>query len=235
MIGMSDISAWPVKLTREQQKAAKQRRKDFDAALKREGRAAGWQCASGAVFRQFGDWFVSLLPSLLWERGAVVRMIIKPMALDPLFWDIAGLKENEEMPLSFRATGAWVLRPRSTDDHIGLHIVEVEPLATEVLRWCSERASEILENVSVQSMLAAIPDRECPRGQERALAICLHILAEDLDGAIDLCRTDDPDAHPMMREGGGFTTHNPDGTISTFLDQASDWIARERRNKLHAV
>ena len=235
MTGMSDIPAWPAKLTREQQKAAKQRSKDFDAALKREARAAGWRYARGDIFRQFGDWFVSILPSLLWERGAVVRMMIKPMALDPLFWDIAGIKENEELPLSFRATGAWVLRPRSTDDHIGLHIVEVEPLATEVLRWGSEQASEMLKNVSVQSMLAAIPERDRPRGQHRALAICLHILAEDLDGAIGLCRTDDPDAHPMTREGGGFTTHNPDGTISTFLDQARDWIASKRRKELHAV
>ena len=95
---MSDLPVWPAKLTREQQKAAKQRGKDFDAALKVRSRAAGWRFARGEVFRQTGDWFISILPSLLWERGALVRMTVKPMTLDPLFWQIVGLSENEALP-----------------------------------------------------------------------------------------------------------------------------------------
>ena len=226
---------WPAKLTREQRKAVKLRCADFDTALKRIARSAAWRFADGEVFRQTGDWFISLLPSLLWERGAAVRMIVKPMALDPLFWDIAGLSENEALPLSFRAKGAWVLRPPSTDDYVGLSTSQVEPLATEVMDWCNQRASEVLQSISTASMLAALPDEDQLRGQKRALAICLHIMAGDLDAAIHLCRVDDPDAHPLIRENGGFTTPNSDGSISTFLDQASDWIARKRRSELHLV
>lgn len=105
---MIDIPAWPAKLTREEQKAVKQRSNDFDAALKRDARAAGWRYARGTIFRQSADWFISILPSLLWKRGAVVRIMVKPMAIDPLFWDIVGLTNNNTPPLSFRATGAWV-------------------------------------------------------------------------------------------------------------------------------
>ena len=232
---MNDLPARPAKLTREQQKAAKQRGKDFDAALKRGACSAGWRYARGEVFRQSGDWFISIMPSLLWERGVVVRMMVKPMALDPLFWDIVGLNENEALPLSFRATGAWVLRPPSTDEHVGLNTAEVQALSVEVWEWSNRRATEILKTISIETMLTALPSGENLGGQPRALATCLHILLDDLDGAMRLCRIDDAETHPLMREGGGFTTHNRDGSISTFLDQARDWIARKRRGELSVV
>jgi hypothetical protein len=232
---MNDFPTRPARLTREQQKALKQRGKDFDAALKQGTRAAGWRYARGEIFRQSGDWFINVLPWLHWERGAGVHMMVKPMALDPLFWDIVGLSENEALPLSFRATGAWVLRPPSTDDHVGPDTSAVETLAAEVLEWGDQRASEILDSISVEAMLASLPSEENLAGQPRALATCLHILAKDLDGAMRLCRVDDSEAHPLMREAGGFTTHNFDGSISTFLDQARDWIARKRRGELSVV
>jgi hypothetical protein len=60
---MTDIPAWPANLPREQQKAVKKRSECFDAALKRDARAAGWRYARGTIFRQSGGWFISILPS----------------------------------------------------------------------------------------------------------------------------------------------------------------------------
>ncbi|MFK4875376.1 hypothetical protein [Novosphingobium sp. ZW T3_23] len=145
------------------------------------------------------------------------------------------MRDNEALPLSFRATGAWVLRPASVDGHIGLSTFEVGSLATQVLEWCDQRAAALLQSISLKSMLFALPDEQHLRGQNRALAICLHIMMNDLEEAMRLCRIDDPAAHPLMREGGGFTTHNPDGSVSTFLDQARDWIARKRRGELQSL
>lgn len=229
---MNELPPWPAKLTREQQKAVKQRGRDFDAALKGQSRGAGWRFAGGEVFRQTGDWFIGILPSLLWERGALVRMMVKPMTLDPLFWDIVGLSENEALPLSFRATGAWVLRPPSIEGHAGPNTTQVQQLATEVLDWCNQRTAEVLHSISIASMLAALPEEEHLRGQNLALAICLRIMMDDLEGAARLCRINAPATHPLIREAGGFTTHNSDGSICTFLDQARDWIALKRREGL---
>jgi hypothetical protein len=228
-------AVWPTKLTREQQKAVKQRSKDFDAALKARARAAGWRYARGEVFRQAGDWFVSVFPSLLWEQGALARLMIKPMALDPLFWDIVGLPENRDLPLSFRATGAWVLRPRTLDETVALDIGEIDALADALLAWSDERSKKSLAKASVQTMLADLPNIPELGGQPLALATCLHILADDLDGAMRLCRISDPDAHPLMREGGGFSTHNRDGLESTFIEQAREWIAARRRGAITTV
>ncbi len=228
------IPKWPAKLTREQQKAVKQRSNDFDAALKRDARAAGWRYARGTIFRQSADWFISILPSLLWERGAIVRLMVKPMAIDPLFWEIVGLNENNALPLSFRATGAWVLQPPSTESCVGLHTIEVEMLAKDVFEWGNNQVSQILASISIASMLGDLAESHQVRAH-RALAICLHILAKDIDGAFQLCRLNDPDSHPLMQETGGFTTHNSDGSVSTFLDQARDWIARKRREEMIVV
>lgn len=232
---MSEVPVWPAKLTREQQRAVKQRSKDFDAALKAKARAAGWRYARGEMFKQAGDWFVSVLPSLLWQRGALARLMIKPMALDPLFWDIVGLPENRKLPLSFRATGAWVLRPTTLDEPVALDIGDIDPLADALLTWSNGRSEKALAGASVQAMLADLPNESELRGQPRALATCLRIMANDLDGAMRLCRICDPDAHPLMREGGGFTTHNRDGSTSTFVDQARDWIAVRRRSAISVI
>ena len=231
---MNDIPEWPTKLTREKHRAAKQRGKDFEVALKRDARAAGWRYARSSVFRQSGDWFISILPSLLWERGVFVRMLVKPMALDPLFWDIVGLSENNMLPLSFRETGAWVLRPPWIESCIGLNAIEVELLAKDVFDWGNMQMSQTLAIISITSMLAALSESNQVRNR-LALAICLHILAKDMDSAFKLCRLNDPDTHPSMRENGGFSTRNCDGSYSTFLDQARDWIARKRREELIVV
>ena len=222
-------------MTRDEQKSAKQRGKDFDAAIKREARKAGWRFAGGDVFRQSGDWFIGVTSWLLWGRGAVVRIMIKPMALDPLFWSIVGLTENEALPLSFRTTGAWVLRPPSIENHVGLDVVEVEALASEVLTWANQRSTELLETISLETMLAELAYSQPLHGQHCALAACLHILAGEDEAAMLLCRTDDNNDHPLVRESGGFVTHNGDGSISTFLEQARDWIALKRRHDLALV
>jgi hypothetical protein len=232
---MNDIPIWPAKLTREQQKVARKRGKDFDAALKRGAKAAGWRFAGGQVFQQSGEWFISILTTLLWERGVWASIMIKPMALDALFWDIVGLSENESLPLSFRANGAWVLRTRVVEDYTALDVTEVDQLAAHVFEWGNRRASDILSIISVKMMLRELSLEMPVRGQSRALAICLTILAGDLEEAMQLCRLDDPDTHPQVGDLGGFNTINPDGSCSTFLDQARDWIARKRRDELTVV
>ncbi|WP_374526410.1 hypothetical protein [Sphingopyxis sp.] len=231
---MDEIPHRPGKLTREQQRAVKQRQKDFAAALKSQARAAHWRYAGGWIFRQSGDWFVDVLPWLLPERGAGLRLLIKPMALDPLFWDIVGASENHSLPLSFRANGAWVLRPATIDSQAGLDQADVELLATEVLGVADRQTEALLETMSLESMLAALPDKDDLFGQQRVLAICLLILAGQTETAFDLCRISSSEDHPIVR-GSGFLTRNPDGSVSTFLDQARDWIARERRGALRIV
>ena len=181
------VSAWPTKMTHEEKRVVKQREKDFQAALKANSRAAGWRYAASDIFRQQGEWFVSILPSLTWQRGVRMQLMVKPMALDSLFWDIVGVEENSSLPLSFRARGAWVLRPVTFLGPILLDIEEPDVLARRLLEWANEHVSQSLQTASVQQMLDDLPDPSDPRCS-RALGVCLNILNDDLDRAMRICQ-----------------------------------------------
>jgi hypothetical protein len=227
-----DPQPWPPKLSREERRWVKQRGKEFQTALKAEGRRRGWRYAGGELFQQDGEWFASVLPFLQWERGAVVRFSLKPMRLEPLFWDIVGLPENNGLPLSFRANGAWVLRPPAKERRVGPAMSEVTALAELVASSADEQLRQSRDTRSTGQMLRELTHAGPVVGHQRALAICLHILGNDLDGALDLCRAI---ARKDISDTGGFATVNPDGTASTFLEQAEGWIIAKRRSAMRLV
>lgn len=67
------IPDYPRSQTREQARQIKARDKAFNDALKACIKGTGWQMAQGEIFRQDGDWFVSNLPTLGYERGVKMR------------------------------------------------------------------------------------------------------------------------------------------------------------------
>lgn len=219
-----DLPVWPAKLTREQQRAVKQRKRVFELALKQAGRTRGWRYAGGELFRQDGEWIATVSPWLLWERGALMQFRLKPMALDLLFWEIVGLPENSRLPLSFRVTGAWVLRPPSQELQIGRAESEPDRLAEMVVDASDAELVQSRGDRSVESILAELREIQSLSGQTQAVAICLQILAGNLDEALALCGTD------PAGSGGGFLSGN-----LTFLDQAKDWIVAKRRDAIAQV
>jgi hypothetical protein len=212
----ADIPRRPARVSREEARSAKERAKVFSAALKVEAKASGWRYANGGVFRQHGDWFVNVLPSLLWERGVKATSFAKPMAVDPVFWRIVGLPQNEKLPLSFRANGAWVLRPPFSEAFIALDERESERLAREFVEWSTDRLTEVSAS-SVETLLAELEGLGARRKGYVALEICLHLLRDDSASAEEICRT------LTTKETGGFVTGS-----RTFIDQAKDWLATMR-------
>lgn len=216
----SDIPERPVRITRDEAKAAKAREAAFDAHLKRLSRLHGWRFTRGTLFRDVDGWFVDTMPSLLWGRGAVTSIRAKPMGVDPVFWEIVGLPENQEQPLSFRAIGAWVLRAPSGQEHIALGETDPQLLAEALLQRATGRLAD-LGPVSPRAQADAIEAMGDLRIHFAALEICLRIMDEDLETALALCsdRADD--------DSGGFQTGD-----RTFFDQARDWIVRTRRSRI---
>jgi len=206
----------PTRVTREQARQAKEREKLFLAALKAVARTAGWKFANGGIFRQHGDWFVSVLPRLLWGRGIASMLFAKPMAIDPLFWRVVGLPENERLPLSFRANGAWVLRPPFSEANIALDEADPERLANDFVRWAGEQLPAVASRTpaTLLSEIEGLGDR---RLHFAALEICLRLMLDDWGGALALCEGRGPNDY------GGFGS----GT-TTFFDWAREWIAAER-------
>src|SRR6185437_12455637 len=89
---------------------AKQRRaldKALGLALRKQAKGTGWRVSQGVLFRALDGWFLSA-PTAVWigRRKTQAEVFCKPMALDPIFWEIVETESNANMPLSFRHQGA---------------------------------------------------------------------------------------------------------------------------------
>lgn len=93
------------------QSVAKRRRvfeKELLAALGPAIKGTGWKKSGSTLFRQSGNYFQEIRISVsLYDGKTGVTHYIKPMALDPILWDVLGLSENASEPLSFRTNGAF--------------------------------------------------------------------------------------------------------------------------------
>jgi hypothetical protein len=83
----------------------------FDAAVKPLLLERGWKVAGGGfVYRVRGD-YIYWLPMSRPRRGPLCGTLqTKPLALDPVFWDIVGLSELRSRRPAFRLQGAFTLR-----------------------------------------------------------------------------------------------------------------------------
>jgi hypothetical protein len=70
------------------------------------------------------------------------------MALDPVFWDLVGLPENRNLPLSFRRVGAWTCSaPYFAESELKEH-ADPSVLAARAI----ESADEYLKQLDTYSM-----------------------------------------------------------------------------------
>ncbi len=119
------------------------------------------------------------------------------------------------------------MRPESKAEAIAFGESSVIELADKVVEW-SNAQLKFCASWSIDDMLLALGPEAELHHQSRTLAICLHLLNRDFDKAQYLCRQAG-DQKPLAADGGGFTTGHPDGTRSTFNQQALEWIAQKRR------
>lgn len=144
---------------------ASQRRaqeKQFDKTLKRAASGSGWRHARGSLFREYCGWFVEVQTIVhRSESRTLVRLHVKPMALDPLYWSIVGLGENRKEPLSFRAHGAWVCRtPTIEETEFADSDTSPEDLARKIFAWADTRLPPI-ENLGADAFLDLLRHGHC--------------------------------------------------------------------------
>jgi hypothetical protein len=96
------------------------------------------------------------------------------MALDPLFWDIVGLPENVELPLSFRAFGAWVCRgPAITESEIDEDDGSPATIASNVLSWANEQIALPMLTADLDAYLAFLQSAGKGFFASRVTMLCL--------------------------------------------------------------
>ena len=218
----NDIPEFPRRMSREEARQIKERKNAFKVALKTQAKGTGWRHADGSIFKQKDEWFLCNSPSLAYKSGVILQWKCKPMAIDPLFWEIFHLEENRKQPLSFRDRGAWTIRPLGPNKYIARDETSPEKLAEAVIQWSNKRREEVAD-LTLDVMLANLGPLN-KLSANKAEAICLLILLGQLDEAERLCRESDP------KDSGGYTSARKNGG-DRFYDYALDWIANKKASK----
>jgi hypothetical protein len=204
-------------------KAEEKSRKAFGKAvaaeLKKRAKSSGWKFSQGWLFRQQGEWFIDARPAV-WviEPRTTFDLFAKPMAIDPVFWDIVDTPDNNDTPLSFRLFGAWT--------------VSTPAITSTDLRESSDAAALAVEILAVaeRELDAASPELSLERFLQRAGAVrpgrsgsawisalvCGLALQGRRDEIRELCF-----AAQARDEGGGYSVGS-----KSFVDLTLEWLTR---------
>lgn len=205
---------------RLEQKGRRLLEKALAKALRSRAKGTGWKVCQGCLFLEDDGWFVEARPAVYINAyRSTVSLYAKPMAADPLFWEIVDLVENNSLPLSFRAFGAWTLRmPQIVEldldetgkDESGLADAVIGAASVELKRWKSRRSiAGLLEK------LQELHDRD-ERRPYLAGEVCLLLLLGEREAATDICVS-------AREQGlsGSFQVGD-----QTFVDLALQWLAK---------
>jgi hypothetical protein len=199
-------------------------RKAFKAALKQQAKGTSWGTVQGALFRNLGGWFLSA-PAGVWlgRRKTRIELSCKPMALDPLFWDIVQAETNAQLPLSFRYSGAWTCH---TPPIVGCDIEEQsrdpDALVADALVWLDAQVGQF-KSWTVQQFLQQM--QQHPRATSyRATIITTLFLLEDYAAGEELCNEAIAQA-----DACGFDVSQDSESSQSFPELALAWLSRKRR------
>jgi hypothetical protein len=99
-------------MTREERTARKEFREAFVKALPTAAKSTRFTIAKGGLYDDRDGWFVAI-GVMLYPDQMRTRLVahIKPMVIDPIFWDVMGLGEEWRRPLWKRHLGLALRDP----------------------------------------------------------------------------------------------------------------------------
>lgn len=203
-----------LKITRAQESARHAYRRALEKAVRAASKGSGWRTIEGCLFREQAGWFVSVCPSVfIYEEATKAIVSAKPMAIDPVFWDIVGLPENADAPLSFRLNGAWACHPPHFGEVPIEENAEANVVAARLIDTANERLAAV-ERWSVEDFLQLCRTRGATEDSYLPCVVTsLVTLGRDSE-ALDACKS-----AKARGNSGGFLS--PDGSFS---EMAIRWI-----------
>jgi hypothetical protein len=207
-------------VTREEKKLRRVLVKDEALQMKSAAAASGWKHAAGFVFQEHSGWFIELTSGTHPDQATTTaRLYVKPMALDPVFWDMVGLPENARQPLSFRARGAWTCSSPDVAELVFSDAgLDAAGIVARVLHWAAEEIAARGDDWTVETFVDRIVSH--PRQIEAFSWLPALTAGLVLAGRPDLAR-EQCLAAQRAGESGGFVAGS-----DTFPDMAIAWIDR---------
>lgn len=205
------------KITRAEESARHAYRRSLEKCLRMQARNAGWKSAGGLIFREQTGWFIWASPSVyIYEHVTKAVISVKPMAIDPIFWDLVGLPENRAQPLSFRANGAWTCRPpyftESEIEEQHDHTVVADRLVADA----TDQLEAVLRSYTIDAFLLTCRDGAGAKGSYLACVVTTLIALGREDEALATCEEASTNGFD-----GGFLS--PQGS---FVNMAAAYLQR---------
>lgn len=199
--------------------SSSQRRKfeaDVLKALRTTLKGTLWKKSSYAVFGQTeGRFFSASFNVWLNQDKTVWQFEAKPMSVDPIFWSIMDMVENEEEPLSLRALGSFVCSalPVATAE-VKTSDYSEERMASDFVGWIRDRARAFLEGDAQHafSNLVERHDNYRERGAYAATLICSLLDEDRVDRAVEVAKS--------IVEGERSTSHTQTTNGRSFYELA---------------
>lgn len=208
---------------------------DFQRALEVRLDQTEWCFAYGVFSQDVGGWYVSSIPRLTCRTGVVLHLAYKPMAADRLFWDMVGLSSESKDTLSFRNRRLWTLQAPQHIEHLGEGVSNIEELAEFAIDRTQNWLAANHEQFAVSDMLKDLSHRDQLSENDRMLAICLAVLADDDQAArrlvIDGVAQDLSDNTCASTYG----IIDKEGCSVSLLDKAKAWLVAKRRDGMKLI
>ncbi len=213
------------KITRQEESARHAYRRALTKATHEAAKGSGWKCSGGMLFRDVAGWFFDAYPMVaIYWRETRIALHVKPMGVDPIFWDVVDMRENRDRSLSFRGRGAWVCRaPPIEEGAIDECGMDAEAAAREFVRWTVDAADRAWRPLSLRGFFELLENVERPGPFNPFLAT--KIVTQILMG-------DEEEARRLAREAkergdvGGFTAQG------TFPEMALRWLDSRRSTRV---
>ncbi len=205
------------KVTRAEESARHAYRRSLEKSVRVQAKSTGWKSASGSIFREQAGWFIEASSSVyIYEHLTKAVISVKPMAIDPIFWDLVGLPENREQPLSFRAKGAWTCRPPyyaelDIEEHTDTAFV-----ADRLIAAATDQLENVLRSYSLDAFLLTCRDGAGTNGSYLSCVVTTLIALGREDEALAACE----EASTRGLDGGFLA---PEGS---FVDMATAYLRR---------
>jgi hypothetical protein len=206
---------------------AKRRRtfeKELLAALGPALKGTGWKKSGCVLFKDSGGLFQEIAISVFLNDVKIrVTQRIKPMALDPILWDILGLSENLSQPLSFRSRGAFTCLGlpiyEKLLDETFVEVTDAVAALSTIVRDNERLFERVLVATDFSTLLAQHPNH----GERGAYAVTL---------VTSLINDGDRDAAARFanayESGNSSSCMNLSSNGISFHRLALDWIASGR-------
>lgn len=161
--------------------------KDVFALLK----PFGWKKYQYMLWKKQGPLFLTLgISTHLNATKTSLELSVKPLAIDPILWDIMDIPENHTMPLSFRSVGAFTCSTLPLSEYIVENDDSVESLPEFISQWTEENTRSLFDDDLENSFsgLYKAHVNQLERGAYAISIICCLIAENREREALELAR-----------------------------------------------